>query len=49
MPEEMIDRMLDDPDYLPGVCDRVNQSILEDKDGKVNSKKLNGRIFWFEP
>ena len=22
---------------------------MDDKDGKVNSKKLNSRIFWFEP
>ena len=22
---------------------------MEDKDGKVSAKKLNSRIFWFEP
>ena len=49
LPDEVLERMIEEKDYLQKVCERVNRCILEDKDGKVNSKKLNGRIFWFEP
>lgn len=49
MPDEVLDRFLDDSDYFKNVHQRVNRCILEEKDGKVNAKKLNSRIFWFEP
>lgn len=49
MPDDVLTRFLDEPDYFKNVHSRVNRFILEDKDGKVNAKKLNNRIFWFEP
>jgi len=50
MPEMIIDKLFDHPNYIKDVYKRINQGILdENSKGKVNAKKLNSRIFWFEP
>ena len=50
MPEVITDKLFEDSNYIKDVYKRINTGILdENSKGKVNAKKLNSRIFWFEP